>query len=153
MAQEIERKFLVIPDKLPQKLPPGDEFVQVYLGFSPTVRVRIVNDRKAFMTVKGKGLVSREEIEFEIPIEDARDLLGLALGNPVRKTRYEIPRGDVVWELDVYHGELDGLLTLEVELESEDQEVELPEFVGREVTEDPRYKNSALAQFGKPEES
>ncbi len=148
--QEIERKFLVIPEKLPNPLPKGEDFVQAYLGLSPTVRVRIVDYEKAFMTVKGGGLVSREEIEFEVPLEDARAMVALSPYKKIRKTRHKILFAGCVWEVDVYHGELDGLLTAEVEMESEDQEVQLPEFVGLEVTENPRYKNSALAQFGKP---
>jgi CYTH domain-containing protein len=148
--QEIERKFLVIREKLPNPLPKGEEFIQSYLSLSPTVRVRIVDGKRAYMTVKGKGLISREEIEFEAPLDDARDMVALSPYKTVVKTRHRIPFAGCVWEVDVYHGELDGLLTVEVEMESEDQEIQMPEFVGEEVTEDSRFKNSALARFGLP---
>ena len=148
--QEIERKFLVHREKLPIPLPKGEEFEQAYLGLSPTVRVRIVDRQTAYMTVKGAGLLSREEIEFEIPLGDAKAMVKLSPYKVVHKTRHNIPYAGCVWEVDLYHGELDGLLTAEVEMESEDQAVELPDFVGREVTEDPAYKNSSLAQRGVP---
>ncbi len=151
--QEIERKFLVKTDRLPQPLPEGEEFIQAYLGMWPTVRVRIVDGIKAYMTVKGQGLVSRTEIEFEVPLQDARDMVELSPFNVVRKTRHKIPHAGFVWEVDVYHGELDGLWTAEVELEFEGQHVDIPEFVGREVTSDPAYKNASLAAKGLPPQS
>jgi CYTH domain-containing protein len=150
MAQEIERKFLVHREKLPNPLPVGEQFVQAYLSTRPTVRVRIIDGARAVMTVKGRGLSNREEIEFPVPLEDARALVKLSPYNVIEKTRYRIPFKGLTWEVDEYHGALAGFWSAEVELQSIKQQVELPPFVDKEVTGNGRYQNSALAQNGVP---
>ncbi|OVE77053.1 adenylate cyclase [bacterium E08(2017)] len=145
MGIEIERKFLVVGE-----VPDGEssEICQAYLcaDIERTIRVRI-DDQVATLTIKGKteGL-SRSEYEYEIPLEDARELMELALGQPVRKTRTRIPHGNHVWEVDVFHDANEGLCVAEVELAAEDEVVELPDWVGDEVSGDGRYRNSYLAK-------
>ena len=145
MATEIERKFLVTGE-----FPQGESSAieQAYLNLDPerTTRVRIESGA-ASLTVKGKtnGL-SREEFEFEIPLKDAQGLLKLSIGHLIRKTRTRIPLGDLVWEVDVFHDSNAGLVVAEIELESEDTFLNLPTWVGDEVSHDPRYLNACLAQ-------
>ncbi|HEY3780796.1 MAG TPA: CYTH domain-containing protein [Fimbriimonadaceae bacterium] len=149
MAQEIELKFLVDPAKLPA-LPEGEQYVQAYLSIDPAVRVRIVNSRVALFTAKGAGLKSRVEIEFEIPLDKGLELVKLSPFTVIEKTRHKLPINGFTWEVDFYHGPLDGLVTAEVELPSEDIEVERPNFVTEDVTERREYKNSNLAAHGLP---
>jgi adenylate cyclase len=149
MAQEIELKFLVDPAKLPA-LPEGEQYVQAYLSLNPAVRVRIVNGRVALFTAKGAGLKSRVEIEFEIPLDKGLELVKLSPFTVIEKTRHKLPIGSLTWEIDFYHGPLDGLITAEVELPSEDTAVERPDFVTDDVTERPEFKNSSLAANGLP---
>ena len=145
MATEIERKFLVTGE-----IPSGDssDIHQAYLSLDPerTTRVRI-DDRTASLTVKGRTEgISRKEFEFEIPLEDAQELLGLSVGYPIRKTRTRVPHGDLKWEIDVFHDLNAGLVVAEIKLGSEDDDLELPEWVGEEVSHDPRFLNACLAQ-------
>ena len=146
MAQEIERKFLVNLDKL--ELPA--QGLTICQGYIPTadktaVRVRIMGD-KAFLTIKGENRGSvRTEFEYEVPMSDAREMLDqLCKGPMVDKTRYLIPFADHLWELDIFAGDNRGLVVAEVELDSEDEQPQLPEWVAEEVTGDPRYYNSNL---------
>jgi CYTH domain-containing protein len=145
MATEIERKFRVTGE-----FPEGEstEIQQAYLCLDPerTIRVRIDGDI-ATINLKGKtrGL-SRKEFEFEIPMDDAREMFDLSIGAPIRKTRTRIPIGNHVWEIDVFHDSNDGLVIAEIEMESETEQVELPEWVGEEVSHDPRYLNACLVR-------
>lgn len=149
---EIEYKFLVDTAKLPA-LPPGAKMVQGYLSFQPTVRVRTeegpADRRKAYITIKGEGLVGRGEFEYAIPFEEATQLLKLAQAALVRKTRYRLPlkdQPDLKWELDIFEGDNAGLTVVELEVPGEDYQFSRPEWVGRDVTKDPAYKNAALAR-------
>jgi adenylate cyclase len=146
---EIERKFLVRTEMLPP-LGPGVRMTQAYLGFEPVVRVRLAGER-AWLTVKGKGLLSRREVETEIPPATARELLDLRSPGTalVVKTRHRVEAGGHVWEVDLFEGEHAGLVLAEVELSSEDEAIAPPPWVGEEVTRDPRYQNSNLARAGK----
>jgi CYTH domain-containing protein len=149
--EEIERKFRVHQDQLPP-LPPGAELAQGYLSFTPNVRVRTEiapgGARKAYLTVKGPGLVGRDEFEYEIPFEEGDALLGLAQSAIVRKTRHLLPADppDLKWELDVFAGENEGLIVAEIEIPAADQHYARPDWLADDVTEDPAYKNSALSQ-------
>ncbi len=148
MGHEIERKFLV-RDESWRKGASGTPYRQGYLAIARecTVRVRISGDG-AWLTVKGpaRGL-TRLEFEYGIPPADAAAMLEeLCPHPPIEKTRYRIPFGGLVWEVDEFHGANEGLVLAEVELEREDQPVELPPWVGREVTGDPRYLNAYLAE-------
>lgn len=145
--QEIERKFLVDKNRWKPSVP-GKEFKQGYLSVDPerTVRVRIADD-KAYLTIKGKSKgISRTELEYEIPFAEAEVLLAMCLEFVVEKTRYIEKHWGLVWEIDVFHGRNSGLFMAEVELEKENQHIEIPDWVEREVSEDYRYFNSWLSQ-------
>ncbi len=146
MGKEIERKFLVNSDAW-RSLAQGTRYRQGYLSTvkERTVRVRTIAD-KGYLTIKGvsKG-IARVEFEYEIPIEDANVLLDDLSERPlIEKDRYKIPHGHHVWEVDEFFGDNAGLIVAEVELESEDQTFETPEWIGGEVSDDPRYFNANL---------
>ncbi|HEX2909812.1 MAG TPA: CYTH domain-containing protein [Chloroflexia bacterium] len=150
--EEIEKKFLVQKDKLPE-LSEGSHLQQGYLGFKPTIRVRTEEgpgeQRKAYITIKGSGMAGRDEFEYDIPFDEARQLLKLAQASLVNKTRYRLPlqsNPELEWEIDIYEGENEGLVTAELEMPSLDYQFEHPDWLDQDVTEDPSYKNAALAQ-------
>jgi adenylate cyclase len=151
LKQEIELKFLVRRESLPE-LPPGRKLAQGYLALAPTVRVRTEvrpdGESAAYMTIKGEGHVTRDEFEYQIPFDEGTALLRLAHGAIVTKTRHELPVGTegLKWEIDVFEGENEGLLTAEIELPSPDYPFERPEWLGSDVSHDPAYKNSRLSQ-------
>lgn len=150
MGFEIERKFLVDLEKwnVLQK-PPGKVYRQGYVADidNKTVRVRC-SDTEAFLTIKGKTIgATRSEIEFEIPVAEANEILQTLSENEVSKTRYEIMHQEKLWEVDVFHGANNGLVVAEIELEDESENFDLPDWVTAEVTEDPRYYNSNLARY------
>jgi CYTH domain-containing protein len=146
MAKEIERKFLVKSFEW-KKETTGISYRQGYLSTvkERTVRVRTVGD-KGFLTIKGITVgVSRSEFEYEIPTADANALLDNLCERPlIEKTRYKVVRGELTWEIDEFFGENKGLVVAEVELHDEHQVVDLPPWVGAEVSGDPRYFNSNL---------
>ncbi len=147
MAQEIERKFLVKGDFKPF-VTTSMRIVQGYLSSVPerTVRVRIKGD-KGFITVKGIGNesgASRFEWEKEIPKEDVENLLKICEPGVIDKTRYLVKAGKHTYEVDEFYGENQGLIVAEVELESENETFEKPDWLGEEVTGDARYYNSML---------
>lgn len=145
MALETERKFLVISEAW-RPLGKAVPYAQGYLsrGSGRTVRVRIAGE-KAYLTIKGPVIgITREEFEYPIPIEDARSMLPLCDGPVIEKTRTTIPIGSHLWEVDEFSGENAGLIVAEVELSDPSESVVIPEWVGPEVTGDPRYYNSNL---------
>ncbi len=143
---EIERKFLVRAQKW-SELGPGKAIRQGYLSTvkERTVRVRTVGDKGA-LTIKGVNVgISRPEYEYEIPFQDATELLDSLCEKPlIEKTRYRIPFAGNTWEVDEFAGVNKGLTTAEVELKSADQQVQLPDWIDREVSDDPRYFNANL---------
>jgi len=146
MPLEIERKFLV--DTLKWKpAVEGTRLVQAYLSIdpNPTVRIRIAGDQ-AFLTIKGrtKG-ISRPEFEYEIPVDDAQEMMKMAISNPVEKIRYKIMHEGFLWEVDVFLEKNEGLVMAELELESENQEFPRPDWLLAEVSDDRRYYNSYLS--------
>lgn len=147
MAKEIERKFLVTGDAW-RGGATGTRYRQGYLSLEPerTVRVRIEGTR-ARLTVKGRSRgATRDEFEYDIPPADAEQMLDRLCGKPlIEKTRYKIPYRGRTWEIDVFEGDNAGLIVAEVELESEEEKIDLPPWVSREVTDDPRYYNSSLS--------
>jgi adenylate cyclase len=149
MAVEIERKFLVKNDAWRAQVDSEARIMQGYLAnnANATVRVRVKGDA-AFLTIKGATQgASRSEFEYPIPVADAEAMLSeLAVFPPVDKVRHQIRVGTHVWELDLFHGENDGLVMAEVELSAEDESFEMPEWAGEEVTADPRYYNVNLAR-------
>jgi len=147
MSTEIERKYLVVGDAWRQRATSKSHIVQGYLarGRRSTVRVRIKDGNLATLTIKSRQRgVSRSEFEYRIGLEDARDLLALCGRTRIEKVRHTVPQGRLVWEIDVFISPPD-LVMAEVELESADQAVKVPKWIGREVTEDPDYRNSRLA--------
>ena len=146
MGVEIERKFLLTGIAWKQ-LASGTSYRQGYLNSTKerTVRVRTIDD-KGFLTIKGISVgATRVEYEYEIPVTDAQKLLDDLCEKPIiEKNRYKIAHGGFVWEVDEFFGENEGLVVAEIELESEGQAFEKPEWVGDEVTGDPRYFNSNL---------
>lgn len=153
MGTEIERKFLVIGDDWRQKAGPGQPLRQGYLTPQGATSVRIrCAPEEAFLTIKGEthGL-ARPEFEYEIPVAEAEEMLRtLCIGPPLEKTRYRVEHGGLTWEVDVFSGRHVGLVLAEVELTEAAQHVDLPPWVGAEVTHDPRYRNAALAEGDVP---
>lgn len=149
MALEIERKFLVKGNQW-RSLGTGVIYCQGYLPTRDgvTVRVRIA-DQQAYLTIKGPTQgTTRAEFEHPIPIPEAQELLKTLCERPlIEKIRYQIPRGDVVWEVDEFQGENQGLILAEVELSQADQSLELPDWIGEEVSHDPRYFNANLVKY------
>lgn len=151
MAVEIERKFLVQNDnwKASDDGAPlqGLRFRQGYIPAEglTTVRVRLEGPA-AKLTIKGKNEgLARAEFEYPIPLDDANAMLDSLCAKPlIEKTRYCRTEHGLVWEIDVFEGENEGLIVAEVELEREDQQVNLPDWVGQEVSGDPRYYNVNL---------
>ena len=149
---EIERKFLTVSLPFSLKYYPKKEISQCYLSFSPTIRLRRQNGAY-ILTVKGKGLMAREEFELPLSAEEYAHLLPKAEGQMVEKTRYLVPLAEgYTAEIDQYHGSLTGLWTTEVEFPSLEAATAFlpPDWMGQEVTNDPRYSNACLAQYGLP---
>lgn len=147
MAIEIERKFLIDKEKWQSfEKPPGENYRQGYLLTDPnkTIRVRQTPD-KGFLTIKGlsKG-ATRSEYEYEIPYEDAEELLNQFSVAELTKKRYKILIDDKLWEIDEFLGDNKGLIIAEIELKSEDEYVNLPKFIDCEVTSEEKYYNSNL---------
>lgn len=145
---EIERKYLVDPEKW-QPSVKGQVIRQGYLSVDPerVIRVRISGDQ-AFLTIKGKSHgISRTELEYPIPLDDADILLKMCTGHIVEKYRYREYSGNDLWEVDVFTGDNQGLVMAEIELENEAQHFVRPEWITREVSDDKRYYNAWLSQF------
>jgi CYTH domain-containing protein len=148
MAKEIERKFLVHPRKW-SEMAPATDIRQGYICSEKdrSVRVRTVGS-KAFVTIKGTTSgITRDEFEYEIPVDDANQILDRLCQKPlIEKKRYRIPFGGRTWEVDEFSGANRGLTVAEIELDDADQSFEKPEWVDREVSDDPRYFNANLAK-------
>ncbi|WP_291114937.1 CYTH domain-containing protein [Flavobacterium sp. UBA6135] len=147
---EIERKFLVTSEQFKTEAFRQNRIVQGYLSSIPerTVRVRIKGE-EGFLTIKGKGNESgmtRLEWEKEISLAEAETLLQLCEKGVIDKVRYEIKKGNHVFEVDVFSGENEGLILAEVELKSETESFEKPDWLGKEVTNDERYYNAYLSK-------
>ncbi|MGD8524015.1 MAG: CYTH domain-containing protein [Desulfobacterales bacterium] len=144
MAKEIERKFLVKEGSW--RHAKGTQYRQGYLNSTKEriVRVRTIDD-KGYLTIKGITVgASRMEFEYEIPLQDANELLTICEKPLIEKIRYTVENDGVVWEVDEFTGDNQGLIVAEVELQSEDQQFPKPDWVAEEVTGDPRYFNSNL---------
>jgi adenylate cyclase len=147
---EIERKFLVKNDSFKKEAFAKNHIAQGYLSSVPerTVRVRIKSE-KGFLTIKGasndSGL-SRFEWEKEIPVSEAKSLLLLCEKGVIDKTRFEIKKGNHVFEVDEFYNDNEGLIVAEIELDSENDTFEKPDWLGKEVTGDIRYYNAYLSK-------
>ena len=146
MGVEIERKFLV-----KEGWQPTGESVSIKQGYLPgtgpmLVRIRL-EDQRALLTLKGRTEgVTRSEYEYEIPVQDAQELLLRCRKKVVEKTRYFVIHGDYKWEVDVFAGANKGLVVAELELSDEDEAFDRPDWLGAEVSSDARYYNSNLAE-------
>lgn len=148
MAQEIERKFLVKSDAFKKECQKEMRITQGYLSSIPerTVRVRVKGD-KGFITIKGIGNASgasRYEWEKEIPVTEVNELLQICEPGVIDKTRYNVKSGEHTFEVDEFYGDNNGLIVAEVELLSEEEAFEKPQWLGEEVTGDVKYFNSML---------
>ena len=146
MAKEIERKYLV--KRLPDLTGiPGVRMTQGYLQRGPvTVRIRRRAD-DAFLTVKGPANgISRDEFECPIPVADADAMLVLCGDDKLEKTRYCIDHGNLTYELDVFHGKLEGFAVVEIEIDNPDVAIPLFDWMGMDVSEDLRFTNAALCR-------
>ena len=147
MAKEIERKFLVSTNNWKDDVSTTHVFRQGYLSYDSerTVRVRATKVN-GFLTIKGitTGL-TRDEFEYEIPLADALALLQLCERPAIEKKRYLVPHGAHIWEVDVFEGVNAGLVVAEIELQSEDEAFEKPTWLGKEVSGQRKYSNSALS--------
>lgn len=146
MGKEIERKFLVKNDRW-RGLARGVTYRQGYLSTDKerTVRVRTI-ENEGFLTIKGVTTgATRNEYEYTIPVEDANEILDQLCQRPlIEKRRYKIENAGFLWEVDEFSGENQGLIIAEVELNNEQERIELPEWIGEEVTSDTRYYNANL---------
>lgn len=147
MAQEIERKFLV-QEKIWANVekPEPLKILQGYILNDPnkTIRIRI-QDNDAFLTVKGKTTgITRQEFEYIIPLNDAKALLSSFCDKYIEKVRYRVNHNEHLWEVDVFEHPNSGLILAEVELKDEKEIVTLPDWVGKEVSSDPRYFNANM---------
>lgn len=148
MGQEIERKFLVVGDDWRADAT-GTRYRQGFLSTDPrrTVRVRMAGE-VGFLTIKGITVGARRtEHEYEIPRADAEQMLDELCERPlIEKVRFTLRIGRHTWEVDVFEGENEGLVVAEIELEREDESFEIPDWLGDEVTHDPRYFNASLVK-------
>ena len=149
MQIETERKFLVLDDSYKAQAVESHRIRQGYIAhdMGRSVRVRILDD-KGILTVKGPfiGVGSRPEWEKEISLKEAEELFLICKPGSIDKTRWIVPAGERCFEVDEFHGENEGLVMAEIELESQDEAFERPSWLGEEVTGDPRFYNGYLAR-------
>lgn len=150
---EIERKFLV--DMLPSlNCFSFKELIQAYLSYEPEIRIRSLNNQEFYLAKKSECSLSREEIETQISDISFQILMNLVQGRVISKARYYIPlNNNLIAELDIYHNELEGLITVETEFNSEEaaKNFDIPSWYGKEITYDKRYKNKNLAKCSNEE--
>lgn len=149
MALEIERKFLVRGDGWRRHVVRTRRLRQAYLSKNDRIsmRVRIDGDEAATLTIKAARTgIARQEYEYAVPVADAKELLELREGAIISKTRHIVRNGGLNWEIDVFDGDNAGLVIAEIELDRADRIIELPYWIGEEVTDDRRYYNADLAK-------
>lgn len=148
MPAEIERKFRVVSDRWRDGVTTPLRIRQGYLVHADnvSVRVRITDASQATLTIKtAQAGASRDEFEYAVPLGDAESLLRLCVGVIVAKVRHIVPIGGLTWEVDVFEADNDGLVIAEIELDRPDQPFGRPDWLGGDVTDDPRFYNAALA--------
>ena len=153
MGKEIERKYLIKKDEWQSykqySSVTGTKYCQGYIptGNTTTVRLRTI-DKQGYITIKGETTgYTRSEFEYPIPLEDAEEMLStLCLKPLIEKIRYKVNQNDFTWEIDEFLGDNAGLIIAEVELESEDQQIDLPHWIDKEVN-DKKYFNSSLTKY------
>ncbi len=147
MAVEIEKKFLLANDTWRQQVKKSIKFCQGYLVGSnkASVRVRIEADKSNINIKRAVLGVRRQEFEYPIPMEDAKELLETLCDKPlIEKTRHYVYSADHVWEIDEFSGDNAGLIVAEIELKNENESFEVQDWLGKEVSADERYYNSML---------
>lgn len=161
--KEIERKFLIDSNSwdlvLKSSIKSSEHISQAYLSTvseqSMEVRVRVITSQSgvesSVITVKSGGLIERSEVETQIDNVSAKAMLAMAISQLIEKTRYKVDYNGNEFHVDVFHGALTGLITAEVELSSQDQEFDKPEWLGQEITFNKAYKNASLAKNGLPD--
>ncbi|MEA2109123.1 MAG: CYTH domain-containing protein [Pseudomonadota bacterium] len=149
MAIEIERKYLVSSMAWKAQADAGARLLQGYMANTQkvTIRVRIAGEQ-AWLTLKSASAgIRRKEFECSLPVADAKQILDeFCLGQVIHKTRYRLPLGGHVWEIDVFHDANEGLVLAEIELKNEQENFTLPAWIGQEVSADKRYYNAYLSQ-------
>ncbi|NJM33859.1 MAG: CYTH domain-containing protein [Rhodomicrobium sp.] len=153
MAIEIERRFLVKSSAWQRSASPPHRIKQAYLTINDavSVRVRLVDGGNAFLTIKSAASgIERAEFDYPIPRADAGQLIAFRTGALIEKLRYGLAMDRARWEIDVFEGELAGLVIAEIELDSKDRHIDRPHWLGEEITEDSRYANASLARYGLP---
>ena len=153
MGNEIERKFLTSSRSWQSAVSKVSDIRQVYLATTEcaSVRIRIKDDVKAFLAIKSaEAGRTRSEFEYPIPVDDAKALFELRIGHIVEKRRHIVVVDGRRWEIDLFHGVLDGLIMAELELDAAEQQFQKPDWLGKEVTDDRRYYNASLAMHGLP---
>ena len=149
MGTEIERKFLVVNDLWRKEASAGTHYLQGYFTTNDTcsIRVRIAGD-SADLNIKSATLgIFRAEYNYPIPVKDAKEMIqNLCIHPLIEKIRYFVPHNKNIWEVDVFSGENDGLVVAEIELDSVEQSFTKPDWVGKEVSDDPRYYNVCLVE-------
>lgn len=151
MKVEIERKFLLATNAWQKEISNSKDLWQAYLCTDKERSIRIRHDgAKAYITIKGAPQDPDAricpEFEYEIPLNDAKDLLNLCVTPVIEKTRHDVLHKGLKWEIDVYKGKLAGLVVAEIELQTADQSFDCPDWLGAEITLDPAYKNANLAK-------
>jgi CYTH domain-containing protein len=147
MAKEIEYKFLVDKEKWNKVQKPDPSLiVQSYLHTSEDITTRVrIKGNNGYLTIKGKTEgVTRTEFEYDIPVAEAEEMINSFSLKCIRKKRYEIIYKEHTWEVDVFEGNLKGLILAEIELQSEDAFFEKPDWVTEDVSLDPNYYNAVL---------
>lgn len=150
MPREIERRFLADGEAFLRTHPdvPRLHLHQGYLSLDPSVRIRLNSDLKAKLTIKGAGTIVRSEFEYAVPYEDGVEIMGLSRYY-LEKVRHALKVTEhQTWEVDKFLGQLAGLWLAEIELRDPDEQFDKPSWLGREVTEDYRYTNAYLAEYG-----
>ena len=153
MAKEIERKFLVTTDAWRGHAGGKTAIRQFYLAAAAgrSLRVRIRNGVSATLTLKfGSHGRERDEFEYEIPLGDAGEMMEFATGHVIEKTRHEVRHKGCLYEVDVFSGDLSGLVIAELETPEDVPKAALPEWLGREVTGESAFYNASLALHGLP---
>ena len=149
MGKEIERKFTVINDSWKQTVSRSSCFRQGYMGTDEKASVRIrLEDDKANINIKSATLgIQRQEYEYQIPSSDANEMLDTLCHKPlIEKTRHFVIYQGKTWEIDVFEGDNQGLIVAEIELDSENEQFELPSWAGEDVSHDTRYYNVCLVK-------
>lgn len=149
MSFEIERKFLLFGAQWREHVARRVHIRQAYLSSDgkASIRVRIRDSQSATLSIKSlPAELRRLELEYPLSIQDAETLMQLRCGAILEKVRHIVPVGDLDWEVDVFLGENDGLIIAEIEMSHIDQAIELPDWIGREVTGEAPYYNSSLVQ-------